>query len=237
MLILTATSCLLLIMLPVPSATSADREINFSRDILPLLSENCFACHGPDGAHRDSDLRLDSLEAATAKPDSGNAAIVPGHSDQSELIKRISATDNDLKMPPPGSEKSLTPAQIDLIKRWIDGGAIWTGHWAFQPPTKPTVADSVEGWTANNPIDAFIHANLKLAGLSPEHRATKEALIRRATLDLTGLPATIDDIDRFLADESLEAFEHVIDRLLRSQQYGEHMARIWLDAARYGDTH
>jgi mono/diheme cytochrome c family protein len=219
------------------TVSAADDEINFSRDILPLLSENCFKCHGPDEANRESDLRLDKHETAIAKLESGHTAVVAGKSGQSELFKRLVSDDADIKMPPPDSGKKLTAAQIDLIRKWIDGGAQWTGHWAFQSPTAPKTPAPVKDWRANNPIDHFVNARLATANLTPEDRAAKETLIRRATLDLTGLPATIKEIDNFLADDSEQAFERVVDRLLASSKYGEHMARYWLDAARYGDTH
>lgn len=219
------------------SVSAADDGINFSRDILPLLSENCFQCHGPDEANREAGLRLDKHDAAIAKLESGQAAVVPGNSGNSELFQRIVSSDADVRMPPPDSGKKLTKAQVALIRKWIDGGAEWSGHWAFQPPKPPTIPTATPGFRVNNPIDQFVNARLAEAKLSPEGRASKETLIRRATLDLTGLPATINEIDDFLADDSEHAFEHVVDRLLASSKYGEHMARYWLDAARYGDTH
>lgn len=212
-------------------------EVDFSRDILPLLSDHCFKCHGPDEANRQAGLRLDKQHVATSVLDSGKTAVVAGNSEQSELFQRIISTDSDLKMPPSESGRNLSDSQIDLIRQWIDEGAEWTGHWAFQPPQRPAVPAAVEGWRTLNPIDHFIHARLQSMKLSPEQRATKEALIRRLTLDLTGLPATLNEVDQFLADESEQAYENVVDRLLRSPAYGENMARIWLDAARYGDTH
>ena len=219
------------------SVSAADDSINFSRDILPLLSENCFKCHGPDEARRESDLRLDRHATAIARLDSGQTAVVPGESSQSELFKRIATSDSDLKMPPPDSGKKLTAGQIQLIRKWLDDGAEWSGHWAFLPPKKPSPPESIKQWQANNPIDYFVNVRLAAENLTPENRASKETLIRRATLDLTGLPATIKEIDHFLADKSEQAFERVVDRLLSSDKYGEHMARYWLDAARYGDTH
>ncbi|MFT5324398.1 MAG: mono/diheme cytochrome c family protein [Planctomycetaceae bacterium] len=219
------------------TVSAADDEIDFSRDILPLLSENCFKCHGPDEANREAGLRLDKQDAAVAKLESGHAAVVPGKSGDSELFKRLLSSDADVKMPPPDSGKKLTDAQIALIKKWIDGGAEWSGHWAFQPPTPPAIPAATPGSRTNNPIDQFVNAKLAESKLSPEERASKETLIRRATLDLTGLPATIKEIDAFLTDDSKDAFERVVDRLLSSTKYGEHMARYWLDAARYGDTH
>ena len=218
-------------------ATAADGDVNFSRDILPLLSNNCFKCHGPDEANREAGLRLDHHKASLAKLESGNSAVVPGKSGESALYKRISSGDPDLKMPPVDSGKKLTSAEIALIKKWIDGGAEWSRHWAFEPPKRPTVLEAVPGWKVNNPIDAFIHVGVQRAGLKPARRASKETLIRRVTLDLTGLPPTIKEIDEFLADNTDDAFEKVVDRLLASKKYGEHMARFWLDAARYGDTH
>ncbi len=230
-------STFLLVFAATCSVSAADDDINFSRDILPLLSDNCFKCHGPDEANRESDLRLDRHETAIAKLDSGQTAVVAGKSSQSELFKRIATTDSDLKMPPPDSGKKLTTKQIELIRKWIDSGAEWSGHWAFQPPTKPSTPESVKKWQANSRIDHFVNTRIAAAKLTPEDRASKETLIRRATLDLTGLPATIKEIDDFLADKSEQAFERVVDRLLASDKYGEHMARYWLDAARYGDTH
>jgi len=221
----------------VRGVSAADDSVDFSRDILPLLSENCFNCHGPDEANREAGLRLDKQDAAVAKLESGHAAVVPGKSGNSELFKRLLSSNADVKMPPPDSGKKLTDAQIALIKKWIDGGAEWSGHWAFQPPTPPAIPAATPGLRTNNPIDQFVNAKLAEVKLSPEERASKETLIRRATLDLTGLPATIKEIDAFLADDSKDAFERVVDRLLRSAKYGEHMARYWLDAARYGDTH
>lgn len=228
----------LLMSVCLTSLTYADDDtVNFSRDILPLLSDHCFKCHGPDESNRVSDLRLDKLESALAKLESGHAALVPGKSGQSELFRRITSADADSKMPPEDSGKKLTADQIALIKKWIDCGAEWSGHWAFQPPAKPNIPAANAGWSTKNSIDNFIQAKLKTENLSPENRATKETLIRRATLDLIGLPATLHEVEQFLADESEQAYERVVDRLLDSPQYGENMARIWLDAARYGDTH
>ena len=229
--VLTVFACL------ASSVSSAADEVSFSRDVLPLLSNNCFKCHGPDEANREAGLRLDRHEASLAKLESGHAAIVPGQRAESELFRRLTTTDIDAKMPPADSGKTLTPEQIELLGKWIDSGAEWSGHWAFEAPKQPTVPDAVADWSSNNPIDQFIHRAVKRAGLTPEQRASKESLIRRATLDLTGLPPTVKDVDDFLADSSDNAFERVVDRLLESPRYGEHMARFWLDAARYGDTH
>lgn len=220
------------------AAQPADSEpIVFSRDIRPLLSDNCFACHGPDAAQRPTELRLDIHESALAKLESGPPAIVPGDPAGSQLYQRITSQDDALRMPPPDSDKKLTPRQQELIKRWIEQGAPWSGHWAFEPVRRPAVPEVSGKYPVHNPIDAFIQARMESAGLHPSPEADKETLIRRVTYDLTGLPPTIAEIDAFLADNSPDAYERVVDRLLKSPRYGEHMARHWLDAARYGDTH
>ncbi|HLQ45299.1 MAG TPA: DUF1549 domain-containing protein, partial [Planctomycetaceae bacterium] len=194
---------------------------NFSRDVLPILSDNCFFCHGPDAKTREADLRLDQQESAlrTEKP-----VIVPGKSADSELLKRILSTDVDAVMPPPKSGRKLTPPQIELLKTWIDSGAKWGKHWAFEKPVRPAVP-KIENQTSKitNPIDAFIIARLQYEGLSPSPEARKETLIRRVTLDLTGLPPTLEEVDAFVADESPDAYEQVVDRLLTSPRFGERM--------------
>ncbi len=224
-------------LLSVPHPLSAEDAVDFSREILPLLSENCFQCHGPDEANREAELRLDRQDAALAKLDSGAPAIVPGDSQQSVLFERIISDDSDLLMPPPESGKELSADEIARIQSWIDSGAAWGKHWSFQVPVQPALPPPVAGWKVSNPIDLFVQQRLQQAGLSPEASADKQTLIRRLTLDLTGMPPTIQEIDDFLADPSPMAVERVIDRLLDSSAYGEHMARIWLDAARYADTH
>ncbi|WP_339745933.1 DUF1553 domain-containing protein [uncultured Rubinisphaera sp.] len=205
-------------------------KIDFSRDIRPILSENCFHCHGPDTKHREADLRLDLAEAAKAD------SIVPGHSDQSEFYKRISSTDSDLKMPPADSNKELTPEQKKMLKRWIDEGAEWTSHWSFLSPEKSELPIVKNSQWVSNPIDQFVLANLESEQLQPSSEASRRTLIRRLTFDLTGLPPTISEINQFLNDESPNAYENLVDRLLSSKKYGERMALMWLDAARYGDT-
>ena len=215
----------------------AEDAADFSRDILPLLSENCFQCHGPDEANRESDLRLDQHDGAVAELDAGGRAIVPGESANSLLFQRISSDDPDQLMPPPDSGKKLDSDDIARIKKWIDDGAVWERHWAFRAPQKPTLPEQVKGWNPRGAIDRFIHARLQKENLAPEDSADRETLIRRVTLDLTGLPPTLKEIDNFLADRSPAAFERVVNRLLDSAAYGEHMTRIWLDSARYADTH
>ena len=211
---------------------------NFSRDILPILSDNCFSCHGPDAKSREADLRLDQQESALRieKP-----VILPSKSGDSELMKRILSADVDTVMPPPKSGRKLTAAQMELLKAWIDAGAKWGKHWAFDsirrpavPPLKSEIANSKS--QIKNPIDAFIRARLEREGFSPSPEAPKHTLIRRVTLDLTGLPPTLGELDAFVADLSPDAYEKVVDRLLKSPRFGERMVWEWLDAARYADT-
>jgi hypothetical protein len=207
---------------------------DFSRDILPILSDNCFSCHGPDAKSREADLRLDQQESAlrTEKP-----IIVPGKTGDSELMKRILSTDPEAVMPPPKSGRKLTPSQKDLLKAWIDSGAKWGKHWAFEPIRRPIVP-SLKSQSApvKNPIDSFIRARLEREGLTPSPEAPKHTLLRRVTLDLTGLPPSLEELDAFLADQSPDAYEKVVDRLLKSPRFGERMVWEWLDAARYADT-
>jgi len=218
-------------------ALASDSAVDFSRDILPLLSDHCFQCHGPDQANRKAGLRLDQQSGAFAESKSGSTAIVPGDSQQSAVFQRITNSDPEHRMPPVDFGKPLSRAQTQLIGQWIDEGAPWSGHWAFQSPQVPPLPSVLEGWLTENEIDRFVHDRLRKEGLAPEPPATKEALIRRVTLDLTGLPPTIGELDDFLADDSPHAYQRVVNRLLDSARHGEHMARIWLDAARYADTH
>ena len=218
------------------SAEESNR-IEFGRDILPILSDRCFQCHGPDEAQRESNLRLDLKEEAFSEADSGEVAIQPGDASKSPLISRITHEDPDLLMPPPESGLTLSEEEIQKLRKWIDQGAKWEQHWAFVPPETPKVPRPVSDWATRNPIDHFIHEGVQSAGLTPQPEADKETLLRRVTLDLTGLPPTIEEMDDFLADDTPEAYEKVVDRLLKSDRYGEHMARVWLDAARYADTH
>jgi len=218
-------------------AEESKPTVDFSRDVLPVLSEHCFQCHGPDEATREAGLRLDQQDGILAKGDSGIAVVVPESAETSELVRRIISDDPDLLMPPPDSGKKLSATDIDQLKKWVDDGAQWSVHWAYEKPKPGDLPDPVETWQHNNPIDLFIHQGLKNSGLSPSEPASKETLIRRATLDLTGLPPTIPEIDQFLADDSPDAFERVIDRVMESAAYAEHMTRVWLDSARYADTH
>jgi len=221
-----------------PVAVAAVDMIDFNRDIRPLLSDNCYACHGPDEAHREAGLRLDTKESAFGELDSGETALVPGDLNASSLYQRLISEDEDLRMPPVDHAKSLTADQIDLFKKWIEQGATWQGHWSFVTPKRPTLPALAEtkDWVRGD-IDRFVAAHLESKGLAPSPEADKTTLIRRLTIDLTGLPPTTAEVDAFLADTSDDAYERLVDRLLASPRYGEHMGRYWLDAARYADTH
>lgn len=215
------------------AAAAAGQSVSFQRDVLPILSDRCFPCHGPDSNARQSGLRLDLEQAALRDVD---PVIVPGRSSESRLVVRITAHDADKRMPPAGSNLSLTPAEVKTLERWIDEGARWGRHWAFEAPRKPTPPPVADGAWPHNDIDRFVLARLEREGLRPSPPAEKAALLRRVTLDLTGLPPTIAELDAFLGDASDQAYERVVDRLLQSPRYGERMAWEWLDAARYSDT-
>ena len=209
--------------------------VSFTRQIQPLFADRCFACHGPDEQTREADLRLD-LRASVFDRDSESPLIVPGDSGKSQLFERISSHDPDLQMPPPSATRQLKKNEIDLIRRWIDQGADWQEHWAFIPPTRPALPEVSDADWPRNGIDQFILSRLDQEKLQPSSEANRETLIRRVTLALTGLPPTPEEIDRFLEDESPNSYDKLVDRLLASHRYGEHMAMPWLDAARYADT-
>ncbi|MBI3881455.1 MAG: DUF1549 domain-containing protein [Verrucomicrobia bacterium] len=209
-------------------------KIDFSRDILPVISSKCFHCHGPDEKHREAKLRLDVREEAV-KDRKGSFAIKPGDLKKSELITRITTKDEDDVMPPVKEKKPLTPREIELFKKWIQQGAPYAEHWAFIKPKLPVVP-KVSGVRVTNPIDGFIAAKLKEVKLKQSPAADRHTLIRRVSLDLTGLPPTPAEVDAFVNDKSANAFEKVVDRLLASSAYGERMARMWLDIARYADS-
>jgi hypothetical protein len=222
---------------PLVAVAEQPSEIDFNRDIRPILSNNCFKCHGPDPKQRQAGLRLDLRESALQPAESGAIAIVPTDPAKSELVRRIATDDDTLRMPPLDSHKKLTTEQKTLLARWIEQGAEYKPHWAFVAPIRnrpPEIKDS--GFRVQNEIDAFVVDRLRREGLRMSPEAGKEALIRRVTLDLTGLPPTIAEIDEFLADDSPTAYEKVVDRLLASPRFGEHLARYWLDAARFADT-
>lgn len=209
--------------------------VNFQRQVRPILSNNCFLCHGPDKGTRMADVRLDIREGAFATRKDG-AIIVPGKPDESLLIKRISSDDPNYRMPPTFSHKTLTAEQKDILRRWVAEGAQWKDHWSFVAPVRPPLPEVKDTAWAKTPVDRFILAKLEAANLQPAPEADRRTLIRRVTLDLTGLPPTPAEVDAFEKDRSPKAYEKVVDRLLASPQYGEHMAHYWLDAARYADT-
>jgi len=219
------------------SRGAAPAPVDFDRDIRPILSENCFHCHGPDEKHREAKLRLDTHEGALAKTEDGIAVVAPGQPDASELITRIFSKDRDEVMPTPKSNRSLTDAEKNLLKRWITEGAKWGEHWAFVAPKKaPAPQIAAETGTVRNAIDAFVLERLAREGLKQAPEADKARLLRRLTLDLTGLPPSPQELDAYLADPAPEAYEKAVDRLLASPRYGERMVWEWLDAARYADT-
>lgn len=218
-------------------AAQTTERVDFTNEIRPLLSDHCFACHGPDDAHREGGFRLDDKESAFGVGDSGATLIVAGQPDQSLIIARILETDPNALMPPAEHNKPLTPEQIELLKRWISEGAEWSEHWSFQPVQKPTVPEVQPADWARDDLDRFVLERISFNGLHPNPPASKIDWLRRVTFDLTGLPPSLAEVQEFLADDSSDAYERVVDRLLASEHYGEHMSRFWLDAARYGDTH
>jgi len=210
-----------------PSHTQT--KIDFNRDIRPILSDKCFACHGPDASAKKIKLRLDSEPAALT-------AIAPGKPEESKLIKRITHKDETLRMPPVDSGRTLAPREIELLTEWIRQGANWQSHWSFIPPVRPALPAVKNIAWPKNAIDYFVLARLEKEGLQPSPEADRATLLRRVSLDLTGLPPTVQELDAFLHDKSPNAYEKVVDRLLASPRYGERMAFKWLDAARYADT-
>ncbi|MDZ4365606.1 MAG: DUF1549 domain-containing protein, partial [Afipia sp.] len=211
------------------------QTVEFNRDIRPILSDTCFKCHGPDKAKREGNFRLDIESSAKAKL-GDHFAIVPGQPAQSELVRRITTNDADDRMPPADSGRQLTPQQTALLQRWIEQGAPWQAHWSFIVPKRPELPRVKDSHWLRNPVDNFILARLEREGLHPSPEADRAALIRRVSLDLTGLPPPPAEVDAFLADATPQAYERVVDRLLASPRHGERMASRWLDAARYADT-
>ena len=210
--------------------------LSFNRDIRPILSNNCYQCHGPDSAARKAKLRLDNEADSRSELKDGTRAIVPGDLTESELIYRITTDDVNEKMPPADAHHQLTPKQIDLLKQWVKECGKYERHWSFIPPkAAPLPKVELKTWPRNG-IDHFVLARLEAEGLKPSAEADKATLLRRVSFDLIGLPPTLKELDAFLADESPKAFEKAVDRLLASPRYGEHLARYWLDAARYADT-
>ena len=215
----------------LPAANGVE-PVDFNRDISPILSENCLYCHGPDANHREADLRLDTAEGA-------KGVINSEHPDQSELMVRVLTDDPETQMPPPASKRQLTPQQKELLKRWLAEGAKWGAHWSFaaiQSPPVPQTEPAAAGVFVRNPIDAFIQFQLRRQTLTPSIEADRRTLLRRLSLDLTGLPPTPEEVEAYLQDQSDDAYEKQVERLLNSPAYGERMAWDWLDAARYADS-
>ncbi len=222
--------CLLLSVAETPLVQAND-DIQFNRDVRPILSENCFLCHGPDKNNRKAKLRLDVREVAL-----DSKAFIPGKPAESELVSRIYNTNQDDVMPPPKSQKKLTDSQKEVLKKWIANGAQYEPHWAYIPPKRfppPKVRNA--RWV-QNPIDAFILKSLEAKGIQPSPQADKRTLLRRLSLDLIGLPPSPKELNDFLADSSFSAYERQVDRLLESEHFGERMAVPWLDLVRYADT-
>ena len=223
----------LLILVCFRASAAADESppVDFNFEIRPIFSDRCYKCHGPDGENREADLRLD-LEASAKE-----SAIVPGNLDESELYARVSSSDPDVRMPPPDSKLSLTEKEIQLLGRWIEQGAKWNEIWSFVPPRQIALPEIYDRSWPRNAIDLFVLARLERAGLAPSPPAPREKLIRRTTFDLTGLPPSLEQLDAFLSDTSPDAFGRLVDKLLASDAFGERMAAVWLDVARYSDTY
>jgi hypothetical protein len=218
-----------LIIATVGLCLAADKPVDYDRDVRPILSDNCFTCHGPDDKRRMANLRLDTED--------GLRVITPGDPAKSRLFARISAANRATRMPPPSTGATLSDAQIAVIRKWIEQGAKWQRHWSFLAPQRPELPAVRDTKWARNPIDRFVLARLERESLKPSPEADRATLLRRLSFDLTGLPPKTADVDAFLADKSADAYEKQVDRLLASPQYGERMAMQWLDLARYADTH
>jgi hypothetical protein len=211
--------------------------VAFNEHIRPIFVSNCFRCHGSDPGSRKAELRLDRPEFAFAPRANGKPVIVKGNPGASALMRRITSTDPDTVMPPPETHKTLAPREVAILERWIKEGAQYQPHWAFIKPERPAPPDVRSPDRVRNPIDRFVLARLDAEGLTPSPEADRRTLVRRVTLDLTGLPPTPEEVEAFVRDDSREAYEALVDRLLARSSYGEHRARYWLDAVRYADTH
>lgn len=214
-------------------------KVDFNFHVRPILSDRCFACHGPDEKARKGDLRLDLEANAFASLDSLNEryAIVRGNLEESQLIHRITSTDPDEMMPPPESKLELSNQEIEILKKWVEQGAQWKSHWAFEPPVRPEIPEIGDPGAGHNPIDNFVLSRLEKHNLKPSVEASKEKLIRRLSFDFRGLPPTLQEIDAFVADNSPRAYEDLVESFLAQDTYGERMAMEWLDLARYADSH
>jgi hypothetical protein len=218
------------------AGTLAGPRVSFNETIQPILSENCYACHGPDPGARKAGLRLDRADFAFAAHEKFGPAIIRGNPDKSPLVRRIESDNPKERMPPPEAHRTLKPEQIALLRQWVKEGAAYEEHWSFIAPKCPAIPQTKNHQWARNPVDTFILSRLEKEGLTPAEEADRPTLIRRVTYDLTGLPPTPEEVGAFMADGSANAYEKVVDRLLASPRYGEHRAHYWLDVARYGDT-
>ncbi|HSU55141.1 MAG TPA: DUF1549 domain-containing protein, partial [Candidatus Dormibacteraeota bacterium] len=218
------------------SKHAAEPKVDFNREIRPILSENCYKCHGPDDGARKAKLRFDIRAEALKPAKSDKIPIVPGAPEKSELIARVTATDPDDRMPPVKSGKQLTQTQISLFRRWVAEGAPYATHWAYVKPVRSTVPEVKDKRWPRNAVDRFILSRLEHGGLRPSAPADRAILARRVSLDLTGLPPSLEEVDAFLKDKSPRAYETFVEHLLQKPAFGEHWARMWLDLARYADS-
>jgi hypothetical protein len=219
-----------------PARGRGQDTVSFSRDIRPILSHNCYQCHGPDEKQRKADLRLDTKDGLFTDLGGGQAIVAPGKPQASEMLARVTAREAGKRMPPRKTGKKLTAHEIELLVRWVKQGAPYTGHWAYQKPVRPALPQVQDRSWPRNPIDTFLLARLEREGLKPSPEADRYALIRRVALDLTGLPPTLPEVDAFVNDRDPRAYDKLVDRLLARNAYGEHWARLWLDLARYADS-
>lgn len=226
----------IVVLLAVSASAVFSQPVDFQRQVRPILSDKCFHCHGPDQSTRMVNLRLDTRQGVLEKRRTG-LVVAPGKPQASLLWQRVDASQPARRMPPVSSHKSLSAEQKEILRRWIEQGAPWQEHWAFAAPERPAPPPVKSASWPRSPVDRFVLARLESAGLTPAPEASRYTLIRRATLDLTGLPPTPEEVRAFVADDSPDAYEKLVDRLLASPRYGEHRARYWLDAARYADTH
>ena len=214
----------------------ADGPVDFNQDVRPILASRCYQCHGPDEHSREAGLRLDQQDGALAELNSGARAIVPHQPAASELLRRLLTADEHQRMPPPAAGQRLSRQQITTLQHWIEQGAIWQKHWSFVAPDRPAPARVTNSWWLRNSIDRFVLSRLERERWMPSGEADRSTLIRRLSLDLTGLPPALDEVEAFVADNSPNAYQKVVDRQLASPHFGEKMAQWWLDLARFGDT-
>ncbi|MCH7988959.1 MAG: DUF1549 domain-containing protein, partial [Planctomycetes bacterium] len=229
--------CGLILTVSASSVYAADAgKVDFNRQIRPLLSKYCFACHGQDENNREAGLRLDERDSALNKLESGEIAIVPGNPEKSELLKRVTTQDDDLRMPPPETGNQLSADDIAVLKKWIEQQAPYSRHWSFVGPERSSLPQvKLKSWPRNG-IDSFVLNRLESEGLRPSPEADRYTLLRRVSLDLRGLPPSPEEVESFIKDHRPSAYEKMVDRILNDVAYGEHWAGMWLDLARYADS-